>query len=605
MKNITRKCQNRTMESFAVEHVSNLSSKIILAEVAMSNFIAQHNLSFATADHLTDLPKMFPDSKIAAGYACKRTKTTAIVCDALQPHLLKPVVDTAKSLSFSILCDESNKRGDAEKLLTILVEYLKNPMVKSSPVNLETVGIVDLSADGIFSAIRDTLQQHGLSFQYISVLHQIYTCNVMKGARNGVVANLRQQQPKLVDIHCNCHILNLCVRAAVKTLPLKVDELLVDIFYHFHHSVKRVVYLQEYADFCNVQFKSVLSHSETRWLSLGCSVNRTLEMWDPLCSYFNSYPDVEKTGKVKTIASILNRPTTKVFLFFLSDMLAIFDKVNVSLQSSTASKVHFIQSEITLFLRRVLSCFVQPGEIRAADDLTKVEYSDPAKQVLDEDLFVGDRALAVLCHLADIEGEEPETKQAYDRIRNFHSAFVTKLLKTFPFSSKTLELLNFLDPEKVLTIPLRKVSELCNTFAVSSNQEAIPMEFREFLSDPAAIPTDDDADVVRYWLRIRSLKSSTCSLLYSNLATLAVLALQLLAIPVSNTDSERVFSLVRRIKTDFRASLSTSSLSSLIGCHFNKITCCEFTQFPDSFLQKAKTCTMECNRASATVAEHD
>ena len=37
--------ENRTMESFAVEHVSNLSSKIILAEVAMSNFIAQHNLS--------------------------------------------------------------------------------------------------------------------------------------------------------------------------------------------------------------------------------------------------------------------------------------------------------------------------------------------------------------------------------------------------------------------------------------------------------------------------------------------------------------------------------------------------------------------------------
>ena len=38
--------ENRTMESFAVEHVSNLSSKIILAEVAMSNFITQHNLSY-------------------------------------------------------------------------------------------------------------------------------------------------------------------------------------------------------------------------------------------------------------------------------------------------------------------------------------------------------------------------------------------------------------------------------------------------------------------------------------------------------------------------------------------------------------------------------
>ena len=37
--------ENWTMESFTVEHVSNLSSKTILAEVAMFNFIAQHNLS--------------------------------------------------------------------------------------------------------------------------------------------------------------------------------------------------------------------------------------------------------------------------------------------------------------------------------------------------------------------------------------------------------------------------------------------------------------------------------------------------------------------------------------------------------------------------------
>ena len=33
--------ENQTMESFAVEHVSNLTSKIILAVVAMSNFITK------------------------------------------------------------------------------------------------------------------------------------------------------------------------------------------------------------------------------------------------------------------------------------------------------------------------------------------------------------------------------------------------------------------------------------------------------------------------------------------------------------------------------------------------------------------------------------
>ena len=37
--------------------------------------------------------------------------------------------------------------------------------------------------------------------------------------------------------------------AATKALPLKIDELLVDIFYHFHHSVNRITSLKEFADF--------------------------------------------------------------------------------------------------------------------------------------------------------------------------------------------------------------------------------------------------------------------------------------------------------------------------------------------------------------------
>ena len=89
----------------------------------------------------------------------------------------------------------------------------------------------------------------------------------MKGAHNGVIAKLRELQPTIVDISCICHSLNLCVKSAVKTLPLKVDELLVDIFYHFHHSGKRVPSLQEYANFYSCEYKAVLKHCETQWLS--------------------------------------------------------------------------------------------------------------------------------------------------------------------------------------------------------------------------------------------------------------------------------------------------------------------------------------------------
>ena len=74
--------------------------------------------------------------------------------------------------------------------------------------------------------------------------------------------------------------------------------------------------LQDYAHFYCIEYKSVLSHCETQWLSLRRAIIRTLEMWDPLCSYFRSHSDVEKPGKVRSIDKILHNPFTKPWLFF-------------------------------------------------------------------------------------------------------------------------------------------------------------------------------------------------------------------------------------------------------------------------------------------------
>ena len=79
------------------------------------------------------------------------------------------------------------------------------------------------------------------------------------------------------------------------------------------------------------------------------------------------------------------------------------------------------------------------------------------------------------------------------------------------------------------------------------------------------------------------------------LALYCILSLQLLSIPASNADHERVFSFIRRIKTKYWCSLATQTLSSLISCHFNKTwTCCEHYKFENSLLVAAK-CTHERN----------
>ena len=94
-----------------VESSTPHASKVISAEVMIAQFIALHNLPFQAADHLSDLvPCMFPDSKIAADFSSRHTKTKSIICDALDPHLKQPVIDTLKATPFNLMCDESNDK---------------------------------------------------------------------------------------------------------------------------------------------------------------------------------------------------------------------------------------------------------------------------------------------------------------------------------------------------------------------------------------------------------------------------------------------------------------------------------------------------------------
>ena len=270
-KKFSESQSNSAITSFLGEPAISHSCKVISAELMMAQFIALHNLPFQAADHLSDLvSSMFPDSRIAADFASKHTKTKSIICDGLDPYLKEPLINMLKSAPFNLMCDESNDRGDQCKLLTVLVRLFDSNVDDIVTRHLETVGITDFTAEGIFLSLRDTLDQYNLPLSNVMSFTSD-TCNVMKGAWGGVIAKLRTLQPKIVDVNCICHLVNLCIKSAVKILPLKVDDLLVDIYCHFRNSLKRIVSLQEFAMFC------ILKHCETRWLSLRRAINRTLD----------------------------------------------------------------------------------------------------------------------------------------------------------------------------------------------------------------------------------------------------------------------------------------------------------------------------------------
>ena len=197
---------------------------------------------------------MFPDLTIAANFACRRTKTKTIICDAMDPYLKDPVISSLRVGPFNLLCNELNERGNSVKLLTIVMQFFEPVTATVATRLLDTIGITNCSAQGVFVGLKQTLSRYQIApSNMLSFTPD--TCNVMKGARNVVIAKLRELQPSLVDINCICHSLNLCVKSAVKTLPLKIDELLVDIFYHFHQVLSEFLYYKGMLTFVAVGIK--------------------------------------------------------------------------------------------------------------------------------------------------------------------------------------------------------------------------------------------------------------------------------------------------------------------------------------------------------------
>ena len=66
----------------------------------------------------------------------------------------------------------------------------------------------------------------------------------------------------------------------------------------------------------------------------------------------------------------------------------------------------------------------------------------------------------------------------------------------------------------------------------------------------------------------------------------------LLSIPCSNADSERWFSILRKIHTDQRPSLKQSTINSLMTIKFNSNECCYNATFSDELLTKCKKATV-------------
>lgn len=157
------------------------------------------------------------------------------------------------------------------------------------------------------------------------------------------------------------------------------------------------------------------------------------------------------------------------------------------------------------------------------------------------------------------------------------------MLKIFPLSDAILRMVPVADPTKKDQFRAVQVRDLAERILQGSPEvlDNLQTEWNEFLMEEKPVGV---VDIPNFW--------KAASLEFPNLATLMQ---ALISIPHSNAQSERVFSMLKKIYTDQRADLCKDSLNSLLAVKMNVDTCCFDTNIDRSLCKKLKKAAYDYN----------
>lgn len=377
-RHITREKHKKALLSLAGSSKSNLTSffrsaefgeaekKLAVSEATLCFHTVMHNQSFRSMDCTSKLLQKFFEKK----FACARTKSEAIIKNVIAPFIMSLVQDELKQVSFvTSYCDASNHKD--VKMFPTLVRYFS----ETYGVQIKVLDIVSLpseTADTVSNSITIVWDKNNITEKVVGFCADNANVNfggVKRKSLNNIFAKLQNHlNRKLIGIGCAAHILNNAMQTAADMLPIDLEGILNKIYSYFFIYTVRVESLKQFCDESGIQYRKILSVSKTRWLALMPCIERVLQLYQPLKSYFLS---IEKCPIV--VKKFFESETSEMWLYFLHTQASIFHNSIKKIEGNKNSIMEVsleIDMLINKFKDRLEAMFV-PVCIRAM--LTKLE----------------------------------------------------------------------------------------------------------------------------------------------------------------------------------------------------------------------------------------
>ena len=114
----------------------------------------------------------------------------------------------------------------------------------------------------------------------------------------------------------------------MENLNVDVENIVLKIYGHFSVSAKRRETLKDFHSFVETEYREILRHVPTRWLSLQPCIERILLFWKALSSYFLSRPP-DCSKQLYKLLSIDDDSTEiprniEIYLMFSQHVMEVF-----------------------------------------------------------------------------------------------------------------------------------------------------------------------------------------------------------------------------------------------------------------------------------------
>jgi hypothetical protein len=142
-------------------------------------------------------------------------------------------------------------------------------------------------------------------------------------------------------------------------LPIHIECFAVKVYKYFNIYTVRVE-LKNFCDFAGNNYVKLLEHGNTRFLSLGPSIDRILSMLDGLHSCFLSQ---EKCLVI--LQKLFEDPCLKLWLSFARDQMSVFRTYISFIEKDNISAAE-VAMNIDTNVKKQLKMLVDSGEINEA-----------------------------------------------------------------------------------------------------------------------------------------------------------------------------------------------------------------------------------------------